>query len=1328
MQNARDESPVRDWRSMFVGRSDELARLWHALESAAPALFGRAEAPRPALVVLRGDSGVGKSRIVQEFYRRIADSSRTNSASLDPDDYWPDSFGDPDAAAKLVNPTIPSGHCRGKTPPFLWWGVRWSEPPTGSASLRVELTHPSTLAFLESHRAGCRRRVERAMRAAQLLGRLAGNSIIPDWLQSPVVDFVRSSIERAGDSAELASEATILGRAARRLMGRTDAADEIATSASGALRRVAALLRAILRPPGIGEVRDAATPLVLWLDDAHWMTPEEAAVVEDLIAFATRYRSPLLVIATHWEREWNLATSGRLSSVAASRRPQHGLPQTASRLRSQGARGRGVLVEEIVLGHGRSAGLDLRECLVAALPGLTGAQQDCILEKVAGVPLLLRLIVEELERHPERFEGGDRRNPLLADAESDLRRIATSEAKRTFIGRKIRELTLVARRVLEVGTLQGGDFLRRVTRDAAVHRGLERDEVERAIDEAKDLHAILDSGIVPGLLHFRQDLYRDILREEIAARETVEILEAIRRVLVESLADPRALSDHERGALEELAARLLLGDRNRLDLDAAETQVWIGAALRTLGLLEDEGLDGLALARAREILEIDARLPHGLPATLLDERGCLRILRALARSASDHETLGFCMRLARRRPGAGEEPRAESTELLRTVSEIQGAIASRATYTAAIRGAEAALAAGDPLLARLTLEGAPTELRGPEHRMLAIDAQQPRRVLLEEHGGNAYRLRGVGAGEILLSLSDGMLEVVATADPSRSDRAEASFELPFLGAGNPAMRLAIDPTPRGGMVRAAIGSTAYAEATRGPEIHLVELEERDGAWHLRHLRTIESSYWGESAFAADGTLVHATRSGEVGFLDDDLEPTDTPISLGEGSGITAIATIGSERFLVAAHGRLLLVDRSAETPPATLREGLGRVTAIAVSADGRIAAAAHGSSVTVVDLESGSVREIRCAKGDVWDVAISPDAMRVAVAGRDCMVHVADIASGELLGTSGVANGITWSLVWSEAELCISTEGRSVVAIDPEHLGAAARAHDDAEGDGRRILDRLDAPRTTLETRGGSLVVTSADGTDTLLESQAPEMRRVRLVATGGPGARAIAQHSGESESLERLEAGAPPSRLALPIALGSRWLPTADGAAIVFLRNTSAFRLPLPWDGASPPEPVAFAHDADLNDNFTHLGRRHDGTPILGRLDGTVFEWRDDAPAPLFRATGWIQATCEYEDGSWIVGNHNGRVERIEAGVPIWSTDLRRSIVRSIAVLPLEQRVLVLLTHGRLHALDLRSGEQVCTFEASAGPASEVLWLARERRVVVLDEGRVVRSWMLET
>ena len=198
------------------------------------------------------------------------------------------------------------------------------------------------------------------MRAAQLLGRLAGNSIIPDWLQSPVVDFVRSSIERAGDSAELASEATILGRAARRLMGRTDAADEIATSASGALRRVAALLRAILRPPGIGEVRDAATPLVLWLDDAHWMTPEEAAVVEDLIAFATRYRSPLLVIATHWEREWNLATSGRLSSVAASRRPQHGLPQMASRLRSQGACGRGVLVEEIVLGHGRSAGLDLR--------------------------------------------------------------------------------------------------------------------------------------------------------------------------------------------------------------------------------------------------------------------------------------------------------------------------------------------------------------------------------------------------------------------------------------------------------------------------------------------------------------------------------------------------------------------------------------------------------------------------------------------------------------------------------------------------------------------------------------------------------------------------------------------------------------------------------------------------------------------------------------------------------------------------------------------------------------------------------------------------------
>ncbi len=1329
-RNERREQPdAVDWRSMFVGRTDELDRLRGALESAAPALFGRSEPPRPSLVVLRGDSGVGKSRIVQEFYRRLADSSGSAEWALDPDDYWPDSFGDPDASAKLVNPEIPPGHCRGKSPPFLWWGVRWSEPPIGSASLRVELTHPSALAFLEAHRSGCRRRVGRAMRAAKLLGRLATNSVVPDWLQDPVVDFVRGGIERVGDSAEIASVAIDAGRAARRLVGRTDPSEEIASGTTGALRRVATLLRAILRPPGIGTLRDLAMPLILWLDDAHWMTPEEAVVVEDLVAFAARYESPLLVVATHWEREWNLAVSGRLSSVAASRRPQHGLPQMVSRLRSQRVGAGGVFIVELPLGQGRSAGLDLRGCLVAALPGLSRAQQDCILEKVAGVPLLLRLVVEELERHPERFVGGDRRNALLPDAEADLRRIAVSEAKRTFIGRKIRELTLVARRVLEVGTLQGGDFLRRVTRDAAVHRGLAREEVDRAIDEAKDLHAILDVGIVPGLLHFRQDLYRDILREEIAARETAEILDAIRRVLVETLANPGALTDGERGPLEELAARLLLGDRNRIDLDAAETRIWVGAGIRTLGLLEAEGLDGLALARAREILDIDARLPHGLPGTLLDERGCLRILPALTREAPDHETLGVCRRVSRRQLRSDGPLHGATDDLLRAVSESQGAIALRATYTAAIRGAEAALSAGDPLLARLTLEGAPADLRGPEHGMLAFDAHQPRRVLLDEHGGNAYRLRSVAGSDLLLSLSDGALEVVTTGEPARPERAEACFDLEFLGAGNPAMRLAVDPTPRGDAVRIAIGSTAYAEASRGPEVHLVEIVERDGQWHLRHLKTIESSFWGESAFTDDGTLAYATRSGGIGFLDSNLEPTAPILPMDGESGITAIATLGADRLLVAASGRLLLLaSRDAAVPPKLLRDSLGRVTSIAVSIDGRFAAAAHGSAVTVVDLSSSEFHEIRVARSDVWDVAISPDASRVAIAGRDCMVHVAELASGKALGSSGFANGVTWSVVWNERELSISTEGRGVVAIDPKRLGAMARKDRDESGapEHLRILDWAQATDGTLELRGGALVLTDSDGVDALLASVAKRIARARLIPRGR-GRRAVIHDTGESETVEFVAPGAPPKRLSLPCTIGARWLPTSDGEAIVFLRHQSAYRLPIGLGGSAPLEPVAFAHDSELNDNFTHLGRRHDGTPVLGRLDGAVFEWRDEEPTLLFRATGWIQATCEYEDGTWIVGNHNGRVERIESGLPVWSNDLRRSIVRSIAVLPMEERALVLLAHGRLHALDLRSGEQLCTFETPGSTTSEVVWIARERRIAVLDEGRIVRSWLLE-
>ncbi len=52
------------WRHLFVSREDELAWL--------QAAWYEAKAGRPQFRVLLGESGLGKTRLVQEFYRWLS--------------------------------------------------------------------------------------------------------------------------------------------------------------------------------------------------------------------------------------------------------------------------------------------------------------------------------------------------------------------------------------------------------------------------------------------------------------------------------------------------------------------------------------------------------------------------------------------------------------------------------------------------------------------------------------------------------------------------------------------------------------------------------------------------------------------------------------------------------------------------------------------------------------------------------------------------------------------------------------------------------------------------------------------------------------------------------------------------------------------------------------------------------------------------------------------------------------------------------------------------------------------------------------------------------
>lgn len=115
-----------DWRDHFCGRAQPLAALEQAYQDVA-------NGNGPRAVVVLGDRGMGKTRLVQELYRIL-------TTRYDPDDYWPNASlfrGDNLRAAPEPNdPHFARFKLGERRLPFLWWGLRLTDPEGRNAAPR----------------------------------------------------------------------------------------------------------------------------------------------------------------------------------------------------------------------------------------------------------------------------------------------------------------------------------------------------------------------------------------------------------------------------------------------------------------------------------------------------------------------------------------------------------------------------------------------------------------------------------------------------------------------------------------------------------------------------------------------------------------------------------------------------------------------------------------------------------------------------------------------------------------------------------------------------------------------------------------------------------------------------------------------------------------------------------------------------------------------------------------------------------------------------------------------------------------------------------------
>lgn len=255
----------------FVGRNDEL-RLLHATWRNTQTYN------TPHVVVLVAETGVGKSRIIKEFYRELIREHGIND-----DAFWPDSFTSDE---KWVNPEFPEHHKPQKPPKFLWLGTAWDNPGK-------QRDNDTTLINLKQQLEKITQHISKVI-PANLLGAMKDDfvhiakSLVTEQLENVVVDVVIGSFV---PHYQLLKKAFLEAKETQKVLGFNDST----TTLDEELLML--FTKWFSHRPYI--------PLILWLDDVHWINKESVLFFSKLMHNAQQKGWPVLCIATCWPKEWN---------------------------------------------------------------------------------------------------------------------------------------------------------------------------------------------------------------------------------------------------------------------------------------------------------------------------------------------------------------------------------------------------------------------------------------------------------------------------------------------------------------------------------------------------------------------------------------------------------------------------------------------------------------------------------------------------------------------------------------------------------------------------------------------------------------------------------------------------------------------------------------------------------------------------------------------------------------------------------------------------------------------------------------------------------------